>query len=114
MSDSCKGNRLCQIRRMRDSNSIIDPLFVTGSSSIIDPLFKRNKTINDMNSYIEIKDPLTVRSPNQRRDDNYGEIIDPLFREYFTQDKTNCFAKWGIIMFFTFVLFLIITKKLKI
>ena len=108
--ESCKGNRLCQIRRVRDNNSIIDPLFVVGGSNNFDPLFKRNKQYNNLNSFIEIKDPLTVRTPNKRRDENYGEIIDPLFREYFDNHNNNCYQRWIIIMIFTFVLFLMLYK----
>jgi hypothetical protein len=115
MSESCKGNRLCQIRRIRYTNSVVDPIFVAGSSSNFYPLFSRNKAQNNINSYIEIKDPLTTRSPNERRDSNYGELIDPLFREYF--DNVNnkieyyCYYRWVGVILFAFILFLMFYKN---
>jgi hypothetical protein len=112
MDDYCKGNRLCQIRKVRQGeNSIIDPLFVVNGQN--DMSFKRNKLVNDINSYVEIRDPMLVRSPNKRSDANYGEIIDPLFREYFDEDNCNnkCFYKWIIIMSLLFLVYLYIMQK---
>lgn len=88
-NESCKGNRLCQINRIRNNNSIIDGNFVHISPSHFNDFFTKNKMFNNINSYIEIKDPLIVRSPDERRDNNYGEFIDPLFREYFNMEDNN-------------------------
>ena len=118
MSESCKGNRLCQIRRIRENSSgVVDPIFVAGSNPNMLSLFNKNKLHNQINSYIEIKDPMTITSPNQRRDENYAELIDPYFREYFTDSSNqndhsdipieyNCYYRWIAVLFFTFILYL--------